>query len=244
MTIAVIIPAHNEEEAIARVIQDIPSDLVGEIIVVDNNSSDGTAAAAENAGATVLFESDKGYGAACLKGIEYCKTKLFDILVFLDGDYSDYPEEMRSLVKPIVEDHYDLVLGSRVLGQREKGALPLQSRIGSVIAETLIKFFWGVEYTDLGPFRAVKFDKLLQLEMRDKWFGWTVEMQIKAAERKFRILEVPVRYRKRIGKSKVTGTLRGTIMASAIILSTIFSHAMKTAKRSGGEETRHSAKEQ
>lgn len=224
---AVIIPAFNEEQSIPKVIKDIPQNIVDEVIVVNNNSTDDTVKAAEEAGATVLTETMQGYGAACLKGIEYCKTKNFDLIVFLDGDYSDYPEEIIDVIKPVIEEDYDFVVGSRVLGKREKGALPFQSQIGSIIAGVLIKFFWKFKYTDLGPFRAIKFAKLLELQMQDKWYGWTVEMQIKAARDKYRITEVPVKYRKRIGKSKVTGTIKGTIMASIIILSTIFKYAFR-----------------
>ncbi|MGD8305539.1 MAG: glycosyltransferase family 2 protein [Ignavibacteria bacterium] len=227
MRIVVIIPAYNEESSITNVIKEIPNDVVSEVIVVNNNSSDKTAEAAKAAGANVLFEKYRGYGAACLKGINYLANKPVDIIVFLDGDYSDYPEELTNLVNPIIKDDYDFVLGSRVLGEREKGALPIQSRIGSVISGVLIRVFWQVRYTDLGPFRAIKFDKLLELNMQDKWFGWTVEMQIKAANKNYRILEVPVRYRNRIGKSKVTGTIKGSIMAGIIILKTIFIHILK-----------------
>ncbi len=227
MKTAVIIPAFNEEQSIGKVIKDIPKEYVSEIIVVNNNSTDNTAEEARKAGATVLPEENKGYGAACLKGIGYLKGKDFEIVVFLDGDYSDYPEELINLVKPIIDDEQDFVLGSRVLGKREKGALPLQSRIGSKIAGFLIKLFWKVKYTDLGPFRAVRYDKLLSLNMQDRWFGWTVEMQIRAAKRNLRILEIPVKYRKRIGKSKVTGTVKGTVMASIIIFKTIFAELFK-----------------
>lgn len=227
MNISVIIPAFNEEQSIAKVIEHISKDNVSEIVVVDNNSSDSTAEMAKAAGATVLFEKYKGYGAACLKGIDYLKTKSTNIVVFLDGDYSDYPEELINLIQPIINNEHDFVLGSRVLGEREKGALPVQSRIGSLIAGALINIFWKVRYTDLGPFRAISFDKLLSLNMQDKWFGWTVEMQIKAAKANFKILEVPVKYRKRIGKSKVTGTVKGSIMAGIIILKTILIHIMK-----------------
>ena len=227
MNISVIIPAFNEEQSIAKVIEHISKDNVSEIVVVDNNSSDSTAEMAKAAGATVLFEKYKGYGAACLKGIDYLKTKSTNIVVFLDGDYSDYPEELINLIQPIINNEYDFVLGSRMLGEREKGALPVQSRIGSLIAGALINIFWKVRYTDLGPFRAISFDKLLSLNMQDKWFGWTVEMQIKAAKANFKILEVPVKYRKRIGKSKVTGTVKGSIMAGIIILKTILIHIMK-----------------
>lgn len=227
MKTAVIIPAYNEEKSICKVINEIPAELVEEIIVVNNNSSDGTAEAAKSCGSTALLEKQMGYGAACLKGIEYCKSKSFDVIVFLDGDYSDYPNEIRYLLDEINLNDYDFVLGSRVLGHREKGALPVQSRVGSIIAGLLINLFWKYKYTDLGPFRAIKFSKLLELKMEDRWFGWTVEMQIKAAAMKYRIKEIPVSYRKRIGKSKVTGTIKGTVMASVIILSTIFKYVLR-----------------
>ncbi len=223
MNIVVIIPAYNEELSIGKVVSSIPRKVVNEIIVVNNNSNDNTAEKARAAGATVLNEAFQGYGAACLTGIEYLKNKNVDTIVFIDGDYSDYPEEINLLVEPIIDGKYDFVIGSRILGKREKGSLPLQSRIGSLVAGFLINFFWKKKYTDLGPFRAIKFDKLIQLNMKDKWYGWTVEMQIKAIKRRLRIKEIPVSYRKRIGKSKVTGTLKGTIMASIIILKTIFS---------------------
>ena len=226
MKISVIIPAYNEEQSIGIVVKEIPP-IVNEIVVVNNNSDDKTAEAAELAGATVLFEEYQGYGAACLKGIEYLKTKNPDIVVFIDGDFSDYPEELEMLIEPIIKENYDFVLGSRILGVREKGALPFQSRIGSIVAGFLMNIFWKIKYTDLGPFRAIKFDKLLRLEMEDKWYGWTIEMQIKAAYKKYKIKELPVKYRKRIGKSKVTGTLKGTVMASIIIISTIFKFAIK-----------------
>lgn len=227
MKTAVIIPAFNEEQSISKVIDEIPKQLVEEIIVVNNNSTDRTGSIAEQAGATVLFESFKGYGASCLKGIEYIKSKPVDVVVFLDGDFSDYPGEIENLLAPIINDDFDFVLGSRVSGKREKGALPVQSRIGSIIAGFLIQLFWGVKFTDLGPFRAIKFEKLVSLGMKDKWFGWTVEMQIKAAKKYLKILEVPVSYRKRIGKSKVTGTVKGSVMAGVIILKTIFAELFK-----------------
>jgi len=227
MKVVVIIPAYNEESSIGKVINEIPKDLVGEIVVVNNNSTDSTAGVASAEGATVLLEEYLGYGAACLKGIDYLKDKDFDIIIFLDGDYSDYPGEISELIKPIINDNIDMVIGSRTLGKSEKGALPIQSRLGSIIAGFLINFFWGVKYTDLGPFRAIKKDKLLALNMSDKWYGWTVEMQIKAAKKSYAIKEVPVSYRKRIGKSKVTGTIKGTFLASLIILKTIFAELFK-----------------
>ncbi|HKI77495.1 MAG TPA: glycosyltransferase family 2 protein [Ignavibacteriaceae bacterium] len=226
MKIAVIIPAYNEEKSIGKVISEIPVHLVSEIVVVNNNSTDRTAEVAEKAGAIVLIEKFQGYGASCLTGIDYLRNKNIDLIVFIDGDSSDFPEEMNLLTDPIINGQYDFVIGSRVLGKREKGALPIQSRIGSIIAGLLIRLFWRFSYTDLGPFRAIKMEKLLELNMKDKWFGWTVEMQIKALKHKLSILEVPVSYRKRIGKSKVTGTFRGTIMASVIIIKTIFIEAL------------------
>ena len=219
--IAVIIPAFNEEDSISRVITDIP-EFVDETIVVNNCSNDNTAEVAQQSGATVLTENEKGYGAACLKGIDYAKTKNYDIIVFLDGDYSDYPEEMNLIIEPIIKDNYDFVLGSRLIGKREKGAMLPQALFGNWLAGLLINIFWKYKFTDLGPFRAIKLPSLLQLNMVDRNFGWTVEMQIKAAKHKLKTLEVPVSYRKRIGKSKVTGTIQGTIKASAKILYLIF----------------------
>ncbi len=223
MKVGVIIPAYNEEQSIGKVVSGFPKDKVCEIVVVDNNSTDNTVCEAVNAGAVVLNESFQGYGACCLKGIEYFKSSNVDTIVFADGDYSDFPEEIELLLEPMENKNYDFVIGSRVLGKRERGALPLQSRAGSLVAGFLINLFWGIRYTDLGPFRAIKKDKLLKLNMKDKWYGWTVEMQIKAVKNNLKITEVPVSYRKRIGKSKVTGTVKGTIMASIIILKTIFS---------------------
>jgi|SRR3990172_2570307 len=222
MRTGVIIPAYNEELSIGKVISEIPKNIVEEIVVVNNNSTDKTEEAARKAGATVLEESFQGYGAACLNGIEYLKSKKIEIIVFLDGDYSDYPQEISILLDPILKSGYDFVIGSRVLGNSEKGALPIQSRLGSIIAGKLIYLFWHIKYTDLGPFRAIRTDKLAELNMKDKWYGWTVEMQIKAAKKNFRVKEVPVSYRKRIGKSKVTGTVKGTVLASIIIFKTIF----------------------
>ncbi len=224
--IIVIIPAYNEEESISEVIGDIPKDLVGEIIVVNNNSTDNTAQNAESAGATVLYEPHMGYGYACLRGISYAESKSErpDIIVFLDGDYSDYPEEMSELVKPIFDDDMDLVIGSRTLGESAEGALFPQQIFGNWLAVNLIRLLYGVKFTDLGPFRAIKFDRLVELNMVDKTYGWTVEMQIKAAKNKFRCAEVPVRYRKRIGVSKITGTLSGSFKAAFKILWTIFKY--------------------
>ena len=227
MKTVVIIPAYNEEKSISSVINDIPMERVSKVIVVNNCSTDRTTEIAEEAGATVLNESLMGYGAACLTGIDYLEGKGFELVVFLDGDYSDYPEEIGLLIDPVISGEYDFVLGSRVMGKREKGALPFQSRFGSVIAGFFINLFWHVRFTDLGPFRAIKYDKLIKLDMKDKWFGWTIEMQIKAAKKKYKIKEIPVSYRKRIGKSKVTGTIKGSVMAGVIILKTIFVQLFK-----------------
>ncbi len=224
--IDVIIPAFNEASAIGNVIGDIDKNLVRDIVVVDNNSSDNTAARAKECGATVLHQGLKGYGAACLKGMDFIKTKALqpDIVVFIDGDYSDFPSEMQSLIQPIIGDDIDFVIGSRAIGNRQRGAMLPQQVFGNWLATRLLHLFYGVRYTDLGPFRAIKWNKLLQLEMVDQNFGWTVEMQLKAAKQKLKFVEVPVTYRKRIGVSKVSGTMKGTIMAGYKIITTIFKY--------------------
>lgn len=224
--ILVIIPAYNEEESIGKVIDDIPKDQVCEVVVVNNNSSDNTRQNAEASGASVIDETQMGYGYACLKGISYAKEKIErpDIILFLDGDYSDYPEEIRELVRPIIEDDMDMVIGSRTIGNAAEGALLPQQIFGNWLAVNLIRFLYGIKFTDLGPFRAIKFDRLLELNMMDKTYGWTVEMQVKAAKEKFKCTEVPVSYRKRIGVSKITGTLSGSVKAGYKILWTIFKY--------------------
>lgn len=219
--IVVIIPAINEEESLPYVLKDIPK-FVDEIIVVDNGSTDNTVKAAKDNGATVLAEDERGYGAACLKAIEYISEKKYDIVVFLDGDYSDHPEEMNLIVEPIINEDYDMVIGSRMIGKREKGAMLPQALFGNWLATFLIRLLWKYKFTDLGPFRAIRYESLMKLNMADRNFGWTVEMQIKAAKQKLKCTEVPVSYRKRIGTSKVTGTLSGTVKASYKILYLIF----------------------
>jgi len=220
----VIIPALNEERSIGQVIADIPQDLVTEVVVVDNGSTDSTARVASDSGATVIDEERRGYGWACLAGMDYIKNSSYipDIIVFLDGDYSDYPQEMKNLISPITEEGYDLVIGSRTIGKRQKGALLPQALVGNYVATRLIRLLYRVDFTDLGPFRAIRYDKLLSLDMRDKTFGWTVEMQVKAAKNGFLCTEVPVSYRKRIGTSKVTGTITGSVMAGVKIIWMIF----------------------
>ena len=222
-SIAVVIPACNEEAAIGKVLAAIPKDLVKQVVVVDNGSADATAFRARSMGAKVVSEKRRGYGRACLVGVAALREP--DIVVFLDGDYSDYPEEMPALVAPLLEGNADLVIGSRTLGKRQRGALLPQAWLGNVLATWLIRRFFGVTYTDLGPFRAIRYDALKRLNMEDCDFGWTVEMQVKAARRGMRVAEVPVRYRRRIGTSKISGTIRGSVGAGCKILLTIFRHA-------------------
>jgi glycosyltransferase involved in cell wall biosynthesis len=216
--VAVIIPAMNEEKSIGQVITAIPP-WVSEIIVADNGSTDHTREVAQQAGAVVVPAEIRGYGSACLAGINAAKQA--DILVFVDGDLSDYPEQMDRLLQPIVTHQADLVIGSRTLGRRERGALSLQQRFGGALACALMRMLWGVSYTDLGPFRAIARPSLDRLRMDDLNFGWTVQMQIRAAVHGLRSLEVPVDYRRRIGKSKISGTVRGVILAGYKILYTI-----------------------
>jgi len=224
--ITVIIPAINEELSICKVIDDIPKDFVNEIIVVDNGSTDQTMKKAQSCGATVLEEYRKGYGSACLRGIDYLskKRKPPDIVVFLDGDYSDHPEEIEQVVAPILTRQADLVIGSRESGHRESGSMTVPQIFGNRLATFLIKLLYGERFTDLGPFRAIRFEGLLKIGMEDKNYGWTVEMQLKAAKYGLRCTEVPVSYRQRIGESKVSGTVKGTIMAGYKILWTIFKY--------------------
>lgn len=226
--IKVIIPAFNEADSISHVIKDIP-DLVDEVIVVSNNSTDATEKNAEEAGATVLVENRKGYGYACLKGMEYVSRQSHkpDIIVFLDGDYSDYPEELTKLVAPIINDDIDFVVGTRDKSLREAGSMTGPQIFGNWLATILMRFIYRSTFTDLGPFRAIKYDKLLALEMEDKTYGWTVEMQLKALKKSFSYVEIPVNYRNRIGVSKVSGTVKGAIFAGIKILDWIFKYSLK-----------------
>jgi glycosyltransferase involved in cell wall biosynthesis len=225
MRVAVIIPAHNEEASLPWVLDDIPAGLVDEVVVVDNASTDRTPQAACSRGATLLREPRLGYGAACLRGLAYLESRRPEVVVFLDADYSDHPEEMPRLLEPILRNEADLVIGSRVLGAREPGALLPQARLGNWLATRLMILLYGGRCTDLGPFRAIRYDALQRLGMADRDFGWTVEMQVKALRHDLRVREVPVSYRRRLGRSKITGTLSGTARAGAKILWTIGKNA-------------------
>ncbi|MBC7568977.1 MAG: glycosyltransferase family 2 protein [Spirosoma sp.] len=225
-SILVIIPAFNEENSVGSVVRDIPAGLIDEIVVVNNNSNDQTAVEAARAGATVLNEPIQGYGRACLRGIAYAKNRQQkpDIIVFIDADYSDYPGEITQVVGPILAGDVDLVIGSRALGQRESGSMTFPQVFGNWLATTLMRWIYDVHYTDLGPFRAIRFDSLIALDMQDTTYGWTVEMQLKAAKKGLRIVEVPVTYRKRIGFSKISGTVKGAVGAGYKIITTIFKY--------------------
>ena len=226
--IKVIIPAYNEEASIPLVINAIP-EIVDEIIVVSNNSTDHTEVNAKNAGATVLVEKQKGYGFACLRGMTYISEQKNkpDIIVFLDGDYSDYPEELTKIVQPIIEENIDFVVGARVKELREDGSMTTPQIFGNWLATSLMRLFFKSTFTDLGPFRAIKYQKLLDLKMEDKTYGWTVEMQLKVLKQKLAYKEIPVNYRNRIGVSKVSGTIKGAIFAGVKILMWIFKYSFK-----------------
>lgn len=216
----VIIPACNEEPGIARVIADIPRELVAEIIVVDNGSTDRTAARAREAGARVIPQPERGYGAACLAGIAGLPPGT-EVVLFLDGDYSDDPAQAKDLLRALEEHRADLVLGSRTRGHPEPGSLTPQQRFGNWLSTAIIRLIYGHAYTDLGPFRAIRREALSKLDMRDRTYGWTVEMQVKALQQGLKVVEIPVSYRPRLGQSKVSGTLSGTVKAGYKILWTI-----------------------
>ncbi|MEO9964161.1 MAG: glycosyltransferase family 2 protein [Reichenbachiella sp.] len=221
----VIIPVLNEQNAVGLVIDEIPRERVRHIIVVDNGSTDDSMQVAKERGAVVLEEAARGYGNACLKGMKYIAEQTDpkpDVVVFLDGDHSDFPEHIHALLEPIRLGNAELVIGSRALGRRESGAMTPQQVFGNWLATYLLRKLYGVRYTDLGPFRAVDYPSLLQMDMQDKTYGWTVEMQLKAAKQKMQIAEVPVNYRNRIGVSKISGTVKGTILAGYKIIQTIF----------------------
>jgi glycosyltransferase involved in cell wall biosynthesis len=217
--VSVIIPTYNEAQAIGRVLADLPADLVTEVIVVDSNSTDGTPDIAANLGARVIRESRRGYGRACLTGIANANSA--DVLVFLDGDYSDRPSELPILLAPILEGRADITLGSRLSGNNEQGTLPWHQAFGNHIAAWLIRLLFGVKITDLGPFRAARAEVIRELALQEDTYGWAVEMILKGAIAGFRIVEVPVSYYPRIGQSKISGTVKGTIGAAWFILSRI-----------------------
>ncbi|MEN9611390.1 MAG: hypothetical protein RLZZ628_2204 [Bacteroidota bacterium] len=224
--IDVVMPAFNEAKSIGLVLNEIPRALVRHIVVCDNNSTDDTAAIAKAQGAVVVFQPLRGYGNACLKALDWIskQNELPDIVVFLDSDYSDHPDEMFKIVEPLIINQFDLVIGSRALGNRERGAMQPQQIFGNGLATTLIRWFYGYHFTDLGPFRAVTYDALQKIKMQDPTFGWTVEMQVKAAKLKLRCTEVPVEYRRRVGISKISGTVKGSILAGYKIILTIFKY--------------------
>jgi len=239
MKVAVVIPACNEERAIGKVVAAIPQPPVSAIIVANNNSNDHTAEVAQAAGAHVVNEPQPGYGAACLAGVNAAAQLGAELIVFLDGDYSDCPEEIPALLAPILAGDFDMVIGSRILGQRERGSLTPQQRFGGWLACKLMRLFFGARYTDLGPFRAITMSAFELLDMQDRDYGWTVEMQIKAVRAGLRVTEIPVRYRKRIGVSKVSGTVKGVLMAGYKILWTIFKYALQPAPVAGKTGQRH-----
>lgn len=222
--ISIIIPAYNEESSIGLVLDALPQEKLHEIIVVDNGSTDATARVAQEHGARVVKEPRKGYGSACLKGIDELDAP--DIVVFIDGDFSDFPEEIVLLIGPIETGEKDFVLGSRMILPKSQLALLPQARYGNRLAVFLIKLFFKHEFTDLGPFRAIRYSSLMSIGMKDIDFGWTVEMQIKAVRNGLRIQEVPVNYRKRVGISKISGTVLGTFRAGTKIIYTIFKYLL------------------
>ena len=225
MKVSVIIPVLNEERSIGSVLSHIPRELNAQVIVVDNGSTDRTKQVATEHGAHVVSEPVRGYGRACLRGMQELDHP--DVVVFLDGDFSDYPEEMLQLIEPIETDRADFVIGSRSIGKHDQGALPPHAAFGNRLASAMIQWLFHFRYTDLGPFRAIRYDALQKLGMIDQNFGWTVEMQIKAIRQKLRIHEVPVSYRKRIGESKISGTIAGSVKAGTKIVWTIFKYKMQ-----------------
>ena len=232
----VVIPAFNEESSLPMVLGDLPK--VRNVFVVNNNSTDQTAEVADGLGAIVPFEAQRGYGSACLKGLSTIRERIEagepepEIVVFLDADYSDHPQYLTQLVEPIFADEADFVLGSRLLGEREPGAMPMQSVYGNKLACFLMRYLFGIKYTDLGPFRAIKYESLCALEMSDENFGWTIEMQIKAGRAKLRSMEIPVPYRCRVGVSKISGTIMGSARAGYKILYTIAKYGLKKKSHS------------
>ncbi len=224
--ISIIIPALNEENSIGQVINSLPK-IYHQLIVVDNGSNDSTRKIAKKNGAIVLIEKKRGYGNACLKGIRFLKKTPPDIVVFLDGDFSDYPQEIKKIIKPIEQKKVDFVIGSRIKSLREKGSMTPQQIFGNKLACFLLKLIYGGKFTDLGPFRAIKWDTLMDLNMIDKTYGWTIEMQLKVLRKKISYTETPVRYRRRIGNSKISGTLKGSLLAGIKIIGWIVKYYFK-----------------
>jgi len=233
VTVDAVIPALDEERSLGAVLEALPKGLVRRVIVADNGSTDGTARVAREGGATVVFEPARGYGAACLRGLEALASDPPDVVLFLDADGSDDPSQAPLLLAPILGHTADLVVGSRVLGEAEPGALTPHARFGNWLATRLLRALYRARYTDLGPFRAIRYDALQRLEMKDRDFGWTVEMQVKAARRGLRHVEVPVRYRRRVGRSKISGTVSGSVRAGLTILGTVFAHLLDPSSRAG-----------
>ena len=224
--ISIIIPALNEENSIGQVINSLPK-IYYQLIVVDNGSNDSTRKIAKKNGAIVLIEKKRGYGNACLKGIRFLKKTPPDIVVFLDGDFSDFPQEIKKIIKPIEQKKVDFVIGSRIKSLREKGSMTPQQIFGNKLACFLLKLIYGGKFTDLGPFRAIKWDTLMDLNMIDKTYGWTIEMQLKVLRKKISYTETPVRYRRRIGNSKISGTLKGSLLAGIKIIGWIVKYYFK-----------------
>ena len=228
-----VIPALDEADSLGAVLDALPSPPVRRVVVADNGSTDGTARVAREHGATVVLEPRRGYGAACLKALDALAADPPDVVLFLDADLSDDPAQAGLVLAPILEGPFDLVVGSRVLGQREPGALSPHARFGNWLATRLLAVLYGARYTDLGPFRAIRYDALMALGMKDRDFGWTVEMQVRAARRGLRHTEVPVRYRRRVGRSKISGTVGGSVRAGVKILATVFAHLLDPSSGSG-----------
>ncbi len=224
--VALIIPALNEERSIGQVLGDLPPGLYSQVLVIDNGSTDGTAAAARARGVTVVSEPRRGYGSACLRGIASLDPAA-EVVVFMDADASDVPAEAAALLQPLLEGRADLVIGSRTLGSSENGALTPHQRFGNRLAVALIRLLYGFRYTDLGPFRAIRTESLRTIGMRDRGYGWTIEMQLKALRHGLRVVEVPVSYRRRIGESKISGRLGASLAAGAKILWTVFRLALR-----------------
>lgn len=226
VAVDVVIPAFNEQRSLPLVLAGLPRPPVRRVVVADNNSTDGTAEAARDGGAIVVPAPRQGYGSACLAGLDHLRRHdPPEIVVFVDADFSDHPEELPQLIAPILADRADLVIGSRVLGRREAGALLPQARAGNIVACLLVRLLYGHRYTDLGPFRAIRWEALERLAMSDPNFGWTAEMQVKALRRGLRVTEVPVSYRRRVGVSKITGTVWGSLRAGYKILWTVFRYS-------------------